>query len=143
MEVGVGTGLNLPFYGPEVRITGIDLSAEMLARAQRRADGLGLDADLREGDAESLDFPAGHFDTVVFGLCLCSIPNDRRAVSEGVRVLKPGGHLLVLEHVRSPSRWIVRTAQRFFEPIAPYRREWLRLAFLSIRCWTKSPSFHG
>ena len=78
---------------------------------------LGRDVDLREGDAQALDFDDSRFDTVVFSLCLCSIPDDRKAVAEGVRVLKPGGRMLLLEHVRSPSR-IVRAGQRLIEPLS-------------------------
>ena len=62
-------------------------------------------------------FPDGSFDTVVFSLCLCSIPDDRRAVGEGVRVLKPGGRMLLLEHVASPNA-LVRAGQRLLEPLA-------------------------
>lgn len=116
LEIGVGTGLNLPFYGPDVRLTGVDLSPAMLAEARRRAVALGRDADLREADAQALEFPSDRFDTVLFSLSLCSIPDDRRAVAEGVRVLKPGGRMLLLEHVRSPSP-VVRAGQRLVEPL--------------------------
>ena len=116
LEIGVGTGMNLPFYGPDVRLTGVDLSPAMLAEARRRAAELDREVDLREGDAQALEFPDDRFDTVVFSLCLCSIPDDRRAVAEGVRVLKPGGRLLLLEHVRSPSP-VVRAGQRLVEPV--------------------------
>src|SRR5207249_40866 len=88
LEIGVGTGLNLPFYGPGVRLTGVDLSPAMLAEARRRVAELGREVDLREVDAQALEFPDDRFDTVAFSLCLCSIPDDRRAVAEGVRVLK-------------------------------------------------------
>jgi ubiquinone/menaquinone biosynthesis C-methylase UbiE len=89
----------------------------MLAEARRRASELDRAVDLREADAQSLEFPRDRFDTVVFSLCLCSIPDDRLAVAEGVRVLRPGGRLLLLEHVRSPSP-VVRAGQRLFEPLA-------------------------
>ncbi len=111
LEVAVGTGRNLPFYPAGVRLTAIDLSPGMLELARRRAAALGLRADLREGDAQRLDFPDASFDTVVFTLALCSIPDDGRAVAEARRVLRPGGRLLLLEHVRSP-RWFVHAAQR-------------------------------
>ena len=116
LEIGVGTGLNLPFYGPDVRLTAVDLSAAMLSEARRRAAELGREVDLREADAQTLEFASDRFDTVLFSLCLCSIPDDRRAVAEGVRVLKPGGRMLLLEHVRSPS-WVVRSGQRLIEPL--------------------------
>ncbi len=116
LEIGVGTGLNLPFYGSDIRLTGVDLSAAMLAEARRRAAELGRVVDLREADAQALEFPSDRFDTVVFSLCLCSIPDDRRAVAEGARVLNPGGRMLLLEHVRSPSP-MVRAGQRLVEPL--------------------------
>ncbi len=117
LEVGVGTGLNLPFYGSDIRLVGVDLSSAMLAEARRRAADLGLEVDLVEADAQALKFADDSFDTVVFSLCLCSVPDDVRAVSEGVRVLKPGGQMLLLEHVRSPST-VVRTGQRLLEPLS-------------------------
>jgi len=101
LEVAVGTGRNLPFYPRGVRITGIDLSPEMLAFARRRAAELGIDADLREGDAETLPFEDDRFDTVVCALSLCSIPNSAQAIAEMARVLKPGGRLLLLDHIGS------------------------------------------
>ncbi len=116
LEIGIGTGLNLPHYPQEVRLTGIELTPAMLELARRRASDLGREVELRLGDAQALDFPEESFDTVVFGLCLCSIPDDRRAMAEAWRVLRPGGHLLLLEHVRSPSP-VVRAGQRLLEPL--------------------------
>ncbi len=117
LEIGVGTGLNLAHYPPDVSLTGVDLSPAMLAQAHRRADDLGRRVELLEADAQALSFPHGRFDTVVFSLCLCSIPDDRQAVREGVRVLKPGGRMLLIEHVRSPNP-IVRAGERLLEPLA-------------------------
>jgi ubiquinone/menaquinone biosynthesis C-methylase UbiE len=117
LEIGIGTGLNLPHYGDDLVLTGIDLSPAMLARARRRAEELRRAVTLREADAETLEFSDGSFDTVVFGLCLCSIPDDRRAVEEAARVLRPGGRLLLLEHVRSPSLPI-RAVQRLLDPLS-------------------------
>ncbi|MFF4602654.1 class I SAM-dependent methyltransferase [Streptomyces sp. NPDC001339] len=116
LEVAVGTGLNLPLYPPGVRLTGIEWSPEMLAVARRRADELGRPADLREGDAQALPFPDASFDTVVCTLALCAIPDDQRAIAEMNRVLKPGGRLLLLDHVPS-SVWPVRALQRLIELI--------------------------
>jgi ubiquinone/menaquinone biosynthesis C-methylase UbiE len=117
LEVAVGTGRNFPFYPQGVRLTGIDLSPAMLEIARNRADELDLDADLREGDAQELPFPDASFDTVVCTLSLCSIPDDRRAIAEMKRVLRPGGRLLLLDHVRASSKaWL--TAQRVLEPLS-------------------------
>lgn len=114
LEVAIGTGLNLPLYPPGVHLSGIEWSPQMLALARRRANELGLAADLREGDAQALPFPDASFDTVVCTLAMCAIPDDRRAIAEMSRVLKPGGRLLLLDHVPS-SAWPVRALQGLIE----------------------------
>jgi ubiquinone/menaquinone biosynthesis C-methylase UbiE len=114
LEVAIGTGRNLPFYPAGTRITGIDLTPAMLAIARQRATELGIDADLREGDAEALPFPDSSFDTVVCALSLCSIPDPGKAIAEMARVLKPGGKLLLLDHIGS-RWWPVWAVQRFVE----------------------------
>lgn len=102
LEIAIGTGRNLPFYPPRIRLTGVDFSPAMLATARRRASDMGIDADLRVGDAQALEFEDASYDTVVITLALCSIPDERRAIAEAWRVLRPGGRILLLEHVRSP-----------------------------------------
>ena len=114
LEVAIGTGLNLPHYPPEVRLTGIEYSPAMLAIARRRAAELGRDVDLRDGDAHRLQFPDGSFDTVVCTYSLCAIPDEQRAVAEMIRVLRPGGTLLLADHVASSAR-PVRAAQWLLE----------------------------
>ena len=114
LEVAVGTGRNLGLYPPGVHLTGVDLSPAMLALARRRAADLGLDADLREGDAQALPFPDGSFDSVVCTLSLCAIPDDARAMAEMARVLRPGGRLLLLDHIGS-SWWPIWAVQRLIE----------------------------
>ena len=116
LELAVGTGRNLPFYRDDVRLTGIELSPEMLARARARAAEVGRSADLRIGDAQALEFADRSFDTVTCTLSFCTIPDDRRAAEESHRVLRPGGRLLLLEHVRSPSL-PVRVGQRLLDPL--------------------------
>jgi ubiquinone/menaquinone biosynthesis C-methylase UbiE len=111
LEVGIGTGLNLPFYGESVQLTGIDFSPAMLAIARQRAARLGREADLREADALALPFPDATFDTVVSTFTLCAVPDDRRAVAEMSRVLRPGGLLLLADHVEA-SAWPARVIQR-------------------------------
>ena len=101
LEVAVGTGRSLEFYGPDVTLTGVDLSPAMLDLARRRATDLGRTIDLREGDAEHLPFDDASFDTVVCALGLCSIPRPAVAIAEMARVLVPGGSLLLLDHVGS------------------------------------------
>jgi len=117
LELAVGTARNLPYYPAGVNLTGVELSEEMLALGRRRARELGRDADLRLGDAQELEFPDQTFDTVVCTLGLCTIPDPRRAVGEARRVLRPGGHILLLEHVRSPLLPI-RFLERILEPLA-------------------------
>lgn len=117
LEIALGTGRNLHHHRDDVQLTGIELSPEMLAIAKRRAAELGRDADLRVGDAQALDFPDASFDTVLCTLALCTIPDDRAAVAEARRVLRPGGRLLLLEHVRSPLL-AVRLVQRLIDPLS-------------------------
>jgi ubiquinone/menaquinone biosynthesis C-methylase UbiE len=104
LEVAVGTGLNLPHYPADVRLTGVDLSPEMLAIARKRADKIGPTIVLREADAQDLPFADGSFDSVVCTYALCSVPDEARAISEMRRVLKPGGRLILVDHVRSSVR---------------------------------------
>lgn len=115
LEIAAGTGRNLPFYPREVRLTLAELSPEMLEIARHRVRDLGVEADLRVGDAQNLPFLDSSFDTVVATLALCTIPDDGRAVAEAARVLRPGGRLLLLEHVRSPLL-PVRILQRVLDP---------------------------
>jgi ubiquinone/menaquinone biosynthesis C-methylase UbiE len=116
LEVAVGTGRNLPFYPDGTRLTGVDWSPAMLAIARRRAADLGLEVDLRQGDAQALDFPDASFDTVLCALGLCAIPDDRRAVTEMARVLRPGGRLLLVDHVAA-SASALRAVQWLYERI--------------------------
>lgn len=116
LEIAVGTGRNFLHYPPDARVTGIELSREMLDLAEQRATQLGKDFDLRLGDAQSLELPDDSFDTVVVTLSLCSIPDDAAAVAEIRRVLRPGGLLLLLEHVGSPAP-VVRAVQRLIDPL--------------------------
>src|SRR5579859_826580 len=117
LEVGIGTGLNLPFYPERVRLTGIDFSPAMLALARQRATELGrTTADLRQGDALALPFPDASFDTVICTFVLCAVPDDRRAVGEMSRVPRPGGLMLLADHVAG-SAWPVRAVQRATELI--------------------------
>ena len=117
LELACGTARNLQFYADDVELTGIELSPEMLAIGQARAQSLGRLADLRLGDAQSLEFSDASFDTVTCTLGFCTIPDTGRAAAEALRVLRPGGQLLMLEHVRSPARGI-SAVQRMLEPLA-------------------------
>jgi ubiquinone/menaquinone biosynthesis C-methylase UbiE len=114
LEVAVGTGLNLPFYRPDVRLTGVDLSPAMLAVARARAAELGREVDLREGDAQALPFPDASFDTVVCTLSLCNVPEPAAGIAQMGRVLRPGGRLLLLDHIGS-NWWAIWAVQRLVE----------------------------
>jgi ubiquinone/menaquinone biosynthesis C-methylase UbiE len=117
LEVAIGTGRNLPYYPDGIRLTGVDLSAQMLGIARDRAAGLGRQADLRSGDAQVLDFPDGSFDTVLCTLGLCAIPDDRRAIREMARVLRPGGRLLLVDHIAARPA-VLRVLQWLYERIS-------------------------
>lgn len=116
LEVAVGTGRNLPYYRRDVPLTGVDVSRQMLDLARQRAARLRREVDLQVADAQALPFADGCFDTVVATLAVCSIPDDRAAVAEMSRVLRPGGSLVLLEHVRSPLA-PVRAVQRALNPL--------------------------
>ena len=101
LEIGVGTGANIPFYHPSVRLTAVDESADMLGFAAQRAQALKRRVRFSQSDVENLNFPAGCFDTIVASLVLCSVVSQQRALGELKRVLKaPTGQLLLLEHMR-------------------------------------------
>jgi ubiquinone/menaquinone biosynthesis C-methylase UbiE len=117
LEIAIGTGRNLALYPPGVRVTGVELSAEMLARARSRARELGAAVELLAGDAHDLPLADASFDTVLITFALCTIPDDRRAAAEALRVLRPGGRLVAVEHVRSPVL-PVRAVQRVLEPLS-------------------------
>jgi ubiquinone/menaquinone biosynthesis C-methylase UbiE/predicted ester cyclase len=117
LELAAGTARNLPFYSADVKVTGVELSPEMAELGRQRAINLGREIDIQVGDATELPFPDESFDTVVCTYGLCTIPDDARAVREAKRVLRPGGQILLAEHVRSPNP-VVRTMQRIAEPFA-------------------------
>jgi ubiquinone/menaquinone biosynthesis C-methylase UbiE len=103
LELGIGTGANLPFYGREaIRcLTAVDESAEMLAVAAGKTRALGHCTLLCQADVEALPFPAGRFDTVVASLVFCSVVDVSRGLAEVRRVLSgPSGRVLLLEHMR-------------------------------------------
>lgn len=114
LEIGVGTGANLPFYAPSACLSAIDESADMLTVAARRTAALGRCVLFSQMDVESLAFPTAHFDTVVTSLVLCSVVDQPRALGELRRVLRnPGGQLLLIEHMRPrvrPLAWLVDLA---------------------------------
>lgn len=101
LEVGAGTGLNIPFYGKDHHVTALDLREEGLQRARWRADRASVHVDFVRGNAEALPFPGESFDAVAATFVFCSVEDPRRGMAEMQRVLKPGGTLLLMEHVRA------------------------------------------
>lgn len=118
LEVGVGTGKNMPFYPAGVSITGIDLTPGMLERARNRLQIMGLqdNVTLQLGDVQALDFPDASFDTAVAAFVFCSVPDPVLGLREMKRVIKPGGHVVLLEHMRSPNP-VVAALMDLFNPL--------------------------
>jgi ubiquinone/menaquinone biosynthesis C-methylase UbiE len=106
LELGVGTGINLPLYGPEAQVTGCDTSGEMLVRAARRR--VRGSVPLIEGDIQYLPFADASFDAVAASLTFCSVTDPVQGLAEARRVLRPGGRLVLLEHTRGSGlgRWL-------------------------------------
>jgi ubiquinone/menaquinone biosynthesis C-methylase UbiE len=109
LEIGIGSGMNLPFYSQKVaRVIGLDPSPKLLAMARRNPRADSARCEFIEGSAEAIPLQNESVDTVVTTWTLCSIPDAHRALREAHRVLKPGGHLLFVEHGRAPEagvRW--------------------------------------
>jgi phosphatidylethanolamine/phosphatidyl-N-methylethanolamine N-methyltransferase len=113
LEVGVGTGLALPHYNVDRRITGIDLSAEMLAQARKRVADRNISnvISLHEMDAEATDFPDDRFDIAVAMFVASVVPHPQRLLAEMRRVVRPGGNILFVSHFaaeKGPLRWLER-----------------------------------
>jgi len=108
LEIGVGTGQNFSYYPPDVAVTAIDLSGAMLKRAEARAGEMGLSLRLHQMDAQRLRFEDNSFDTVVASFVFCSVPDPVRGLAEAGRVCRPGGKVVLLEHVLSANRVLAR-----------------------------------
>jgi len=106
LEVGVGTGKNIPYYPDGVSVTAIDFSPRMLARARVAARRRGRPIDFREMDVQRLDLPDHSFDTLFATFVFCSVPDPVSGLAELRRVCKPGGRLLLLEHMRPGNFWL-------------------------------------
>lgn len=119
LEVGVGTGLSLPDYSPDCRVVGIDISPEMLRRAERRVSRKGLENvdGLYEMDAEFLDFPDDSFDVVMAMYVVSVVPHPERCINEMRRVCRPGGDIFILNHFASRHP-VVRRLERGLTPLS-------------------------
>ncbi|MCX7624058.1 MAG: methyltransferase domain-containing protein [Thermomicrobium sp.] len=117
LEIAIGTGRTLPYYPAGVMVIGLDLSRGMLDVAARRARFSPARVSLIRGDAQRLPLRDDCIDVAISVLTLCTIPDDRQALREAFRVLRPGGRLVLVEHVRSPNR-AVRVVQRLLDPLS-------------------------
>jgi len=116
LEVGIGTGLNLPLYPPTCRLTGIDLSQEMLDKAVERVQTLAMpNVTLKVMDATSMDFGEDEFNSALATYTISAVPDPVAVLREMRRVVKPGGHIVLLNHFRSERR----VAARFEDLVAP------------------------
>lgn len=117
LEIGAGSGLNLPFYGPQVRhLHALEPSGALLRMTSRKLPGAPFPVDLLQGSAEEIPLADRSVDTVVTTWTLCSIPDVAKALREARRVLKPGGSLLFVEHGHAPDA-SVAAWQRRIEPL--------------------------
>ncbi len=112
LELGIGSGLNLPFYQKGVRIVGVDPSLELQQYAREVARESGTDVEFIADSAENLPLEDNSFDSAVITWTLCTIPDQHAALAEVRRVLKPGGKLIFAEHGRSPDPAVERWQHR-------------------------------
>jgi len=119
LEVGVGTGISLPAYSSDCRLSGVDISEPMLRKAQQRVNELDLKnvEMLRVMDAEHLDFPDNTFDVVVAQYVITTVPNPEATLDEFARVLKPGGEIVLVSRVGAEAG-LRRALEHWFAPAA-------------------------
>jgi phosphatidylethanolamine/phosphatidyl-N-methylethanolamine N-methyltransferase len=119
LEVGVGTGISLPQYSKNCQLTGVDISAPMLRKAQERVDEFGLTnvEGLWVMDAEHLSFPDNSFDVIVAQYVITTVPNPEGTLDEFARVLKPGGEIILVSRVGAEAG-LRRSLEHWFQPAA-------------------------
>ncbi|MFH5885995.1 class I SAM-dependent methyltransferase [Halalkalibaculum sp. DA3122] len=118
LEIGVGTGKNIPYYPEDIEITGIDLSSGMLKRAHKLLPDHAKDCiTLREMDAQQMDFPDNTFDDVVATFVFCSVPDPVLGLKEALRVTKPAGKLYLLEHMKPEQSFLAGIMEKLDAPI--------------------------
>lgn len=116
LEIGPGTGTNLRYYPKGVHWIGIEPNIFMHSYIRKEANRLGMNIDLRSGVGEALDFADSSVDAVVSTLVLCSVDDQAAVLSEVVRVLRPGGRFIFIEHVAAPKKTWTRRIQRWVRP---------------------------
>ncbi|ALA56861.1 class I SAM-dependent methyltransferase [Nitrospira moscoviensis] len=120
LEVGVGTGLALPMYPRHCRIVGIDLSEGMLAKAKERSEALRLThVELQRMDAGAMNFPDDTFDTVVAAYVVTAVPDYRKVVNEMIRVCRPGGRIVMLNHFRNGNK-LIAAVEKVISPLTKH-----------------------
>ena len=118
LEIGVGTGKNIPYYPKEVKLTGIDLSPGMLKQAHKLLPDHAKDLiTLREMDAQQMDFTDNTFDEVVATFVFCSVPDPVVGLQEALRVTRPGGKLHLLEHMMAEESILANIMKKLDAPI--------------------------
>ncbi|MEH2164022.1 MAG: methyltransferase domain-containing protein [Nostoc sp.] len=117
LEIVPGTDTNLPYYPKDIHRIGIAPKLQRHSYLQKQVEKLGLNIDLRIGNAEWLDAEDNSIDTVVSNLVLCSVPNVNYTLQAILRVLKPGGRFLFIEHVAAPQETLLRKIQSKISPI--------------------------
>jgi ubiquinone/menaquinone biosynthesis C-methylase UbiE len=123
LELGVGTGVNLPLYPTDVELTAVDISPRMVRLARAAAARLGLNISVTVADAQQLPYSDETYDTVVATLFFSAVPSPRVAMAEAMRVLRPGGRMLVLDHVASDVT-PVRLLQRALDSVLTRLAQW-------------------
>ncbi len=116
LEVGVGTGKNFDYYPKDARITAIDFSEQMLKQAAKKRDRKNVNVELELMDVQSLYFADNSFDTVICSFVFCSVPSAAKGLKELYRVCKPGGQVLLLEHVIS-SNPVIAAVMNLLNPV--------------------------
>ena len=117
LEIGPGVGVNLPFFRTDVRWIGVEPNPFLRPRVHETATRLGRDIELRSGGAEHLPVPSQSVDAVVATLVLCSVDDQAVALREVLRVLKPGGRFVFIEHVAARRGTLTRWLQRLLGPL--------------------------
>lgn len=116
LEVGVGTGKNIPYYPDNLDITAIDFSGKMLTKAKEKAKKFNKKVEIIQMDAQIMDFPDNTFDTVFTTCVFCSVPDPVKGLKEIRRVCKPDGKIIMIEHVRSEGK-VLGLIMDIFNPI--------------------------